>query len=81
MSHEEIHYDTVYIDTAEERFQCACALAWAYDMNKVHPLKAQEIRDAWAEYHRHYWVPVVAGSYNRPKPEVPDYSGKESAHG
>ena len=76
MSYEEIHYDTLYIDTAAERFQWACALAYAYDMSKQDPYKAQEIRDAWGEYHRNYWVPVVAGSYNRPKPEVPDYPGK-----
>ena len=76
MSHEQIHYDTLYIDTAYERFQWACALAYAYDMSKQDPYKAQEIRDAWGEYHRHYWVPVVAGSYNRVKPEVPDYPGK-----
>lgn len=73
---KEIVYDMHYVDTAGERFQWACALAYAYDMSKLDPHKAQEIRDAWALYYRHYWSPVVAGSYNREKPEVPDYPGK-----
>jgi hypothetical protein len=65
-----------HVNKAEERFQWACALAYAYDCATSDPDKAKEIRTAWGEYHRNYWVPVVANSYNRPKPEVPDYPGK-----
>jgi hypothetical protein len=78
MNANEIHFDSYYIDTAHERFQWACALAYAYDCATSDPDKAREIRTAWGEYHRNYWVPVVANSYNRPKPQVPDYPGKVS---
>lgn len=64
----------LYADKAEERFQWACALAYAYDNPDTE--QAQTIRKAWGEYHRHYWVPVVANSYNRVKPEIPDYPNK-----
>jgi hypothetical protein len=78
MNANEQSHNIVTVNLAEERFQWACALAYAYDMSKIDPHKAQEIRDAWSLYHRQYWSPMVAGSHRREKPSVPDYPGKVS---
>jgi hypothetical protein len=74
-ANEQVHQHLT-INLAEERFQWACALAYAYDVAQSDPDKAQEIRKAWSLYHRAYWSPMVAGAYRREKPEVPDYPDK-----
>jgi hypothetical protein len=76
MNANEQSHNILTVNLAEERFQWACALAYAYDMSKLDPDKAKEIRDAWSLYHRQYWSPMVAGSHRREKPDVPNYPGK-----